>query len=70
MFVIGNAQCVDVCDDVMDKLGRPRGLIRYVVERPGGKEAAYSASEAIFVCRPGRRDGASFRFRLGGADRF
>ena len=23
------AQCVDACDNVMDKLGRPRGLIRY-----------------------------------------
>lgn len=23
------AQCIDACDDVMDKVGRPRGLIRY-----------------------------------------
>ena len=26
---IGCAQCVDACDEVMDKIGRPRGLIRY-----------------------------------------
>jgi len=26
---IGCAQCVDACDEVMDKVGRPRGLIRY-----------------------------------------
>jgi cytochrome c oxidase accessory protein FixG len=26
---IGCAQCVDACDEVMDKVGRPRGLVRY-----------------------------------------
>jgi len=26
---IGCAQCIDACDSVMDKLSRPRGLIRY-----------------------------------------
>jgi cytochrome c oxidase accessory protein FixG len=26
---IGCAQCVDACDEVMDRLGRPRGLVRY-----------------------------------------
>ncbi|WP_373047730.1 4Fe-4S dicluster domain-containing protein [Vulgatibacter sp.] len=26
---IGCAQCIDACDEVMDKVGRPRGLIRY-----------------------------------------
>jgi cytochrome c oxidase accessory protein FixG len=26
---IGCAQCIDACNHVMDKLGRPRGLIRY-----------------------------------------
>ncbi len=25
--------CIDACDDVMDKLGRPRGLVRYDSER-------------------------------------
>ncbi|MCB9870095.1 MAG: cytochrome c oxidase accessory protein CcoG [Planctomycetes bacterium] len=26
---VGCANCVDACDDVMDKIGQPRGLIRY-----------------------------------------
>lgn len=26
---IGCANCIDACDEIMDKLGRPRGLVRY-----------------------------------------
>lgn len=39
------ALCIDACDDVMDKVGKPRGLIDYFsladekVEREGGKAA-------------------------------
>ncbi|MBZ4416918.1 cytochrome c oxidase accessory protein CcoG [Myxococcus sp. RHSTA-1-4] len=29
MECLACAQCVDACDEVMDKVGRPRGLIRY-----------------------------------------
>ena len=29
MECVGCAQCIDACDAVMDKLGRPRGLIRH-----------------------------------------
>jgi cytochrome c oxidase accessory protein FixG len=29
MDCIACAQCIDVCDEVMDKVGRPRGLIRH-----------------------------------------
>jgi len=29
---IGCAACIDVCDQVMDKMGYPRGLIRYTTE--------------------------------------
>jgi cytochrome c oxidase accessory protein FixG len=29
---IGCAACIDVCDQVMDKVGAPRGLIRYATE--------------------------------------
>ncbi len=29
MDCIACAQCVDACDEVMDKLGRPKGLVRY-----------------------------------------
>ncbi len=32
MECIGCAQCIDACDHVMDKLERPRGLIRYTSE--------------------------------------
>lgn len=30
---IGCALCIDACDQVMDKVGRPRGLIAYTTER-------------------------------------
>ena len=33
MECIGCAQCIDACDDVMDRVGRPRGLVRYTSER-------------------------------------
>jgi polyferredoxin len=29
MECIGCAQCIDACDEIMDKVKRPRGLIRY-----------------------------------------
>jgi cytochrome c oxidase accessory protein FixG len=29
MECIGCAQCIDACDAIMDRLGRPRGLVRY-----------------------------------------
>ncbi|VEB41230.1 cytochrome c oxidase accessory protein CcoG [Chromobacterium violaceum] len=29
---IGCAACIDACDEVMDKMGYPRGLIRYTTE--------------------------------------
>lgn len=40
MECIGCAQCIDACDDVMTKLGRARGLIRYdsLVGFEGGKK--------------------------------
>ncbi len=36
---IGCAACVDACDDVMDKMGYPKGLVRYTTENAleGGK---------------------------------
>ncbi len=36
---IGCAACIDACDDVMEKMGYPKGLIRYTTEnRLAGKE--------------------------------
>jgi cytochrome c oxidase accessory protein FixG len=29
MECLACAQCIDACDEIMDKLGRPRGLVRY-----------------------------------------
>jgi cytochrome c oxidase accessory protein FixG len=40
MDCIACAQCIDVCDEVMDKVGRPRGLIRHApLGRPGAEPA-------------------------------
>lgn len=30
---VGCANCIDACDDVMDKVGQPRGLVRYDSQR-------------------------------------
>ncbi|MEM1115199.1 MAG: cytochrome c oxidase accessory protein CcoG [Bacteroidota bacterium] len=33
MECIACTQCIDACDDIMDKVGLPRGLVRYTSER-------------------------------------
>jgi cytochrome c oxidase accessory protein FixG len=38
---IGCTACIDVCDSVMDKMGSPRGLIRYATQN--GMEGRWSA---------------------------
>lgn len=38
------AQCIDACDSVMDKIGKPRGLIRY-----GSQAAVLDGKEPRFV---------------------
>jgi polyferredoxin len=43
MECIGCAQCIDACDAVMDKLGRPRGLVRY-----SSQSVVEGESERIF----------------------
>jgi len=45
MECIGCAQCIDACDDVMDRIGKPRGLIRY-------SSQAIVAGEARRLIRP------------------
>ena len=48
---IGCSACIDGCDEVMDKLGYPRGLIRYSTER--AMENNWSTSEILrHVFRP------------------
>lgn len=33
MECVGCAQCIDACDDVMERIGKPKGLVRYTSER-------------------------------------
>ncbi|HET9485184.1 MAG TPA: cytochrome c oxidase accessory protein CcoG [Xanthomonadales bacterium] len=42
--------CIDACDDVMDRVGYPRGLIRYTTERAlsGGRTRVLRARTAIY----------------------
>ena len=40
---IGCAACIDACDEIMDKMGYPRGLIRYTTE--GALEHEYPESD-------------------------
>ena len=48
---ISCAACIDVCDEVMDKVGYPRGLIRYSTER--AMEEGWGRSEILRrVLRP------------------
>ncbi|MBQ0933521.1 cytochrome c oxidase accessory protein CcoG [Ideonella sp. 4Y16] len=42
---IGCAACIDACDSVMDRIGAPRGLIRYATE--AGLEGHWSRSQMI-----------------------
>lgn len=50
MECVNCAQCIDACDAVMDKLGRPRGLIRYSSQEAlaGGKRRVFRARVAIY----------------------
>ena len=43
------ALCIDACDDVMDKVGKPRGLIGYVTLADGERERAGARAR----CRSG-----------------
>ncbi|MBB1161415.1 cytochrome c oxidase accessory protein CcoG [Aquariibacter albus] len=46
---ISCAACIDACDGVMDKLGRPKGLIRYATQRglEAGERAALSLRSIV-----------------------
>ncbi|HVK75404.1 MAG TPA: cytochrome c oxidase accessory protein CcoG [Kofleriaceae bacterium] len=50
MECIGCAQCIDACDAIMDRLDRPRGLIRYTseTELAGGKRRIWRARTLIY----------------------
>ena len=68
MECIGCANCIDACDEIMDKLGRPRGLVRYDSDKgfAGGKTTvlrgrliiyllAFAVGTAAFAWRAGER---------------
>jgi cytochrome c oxidase accessory protein FixG len=48
---IGTAQCVDACDDVMRKLGRPIGLIKFTSEREqqGGRRRIWRPRNLAYL---------------------
>lgn len=48
---IGTAQCVDACDEVMRKLGRPTGLIKFTSEREqqGGLRHLWRTRNLIYL---------------------
>ncbi|MBS4016662.1 MAG: cytochrome c oxidase accessory protein CcoG [Dechloromonas sp.] len=48
---IGCGACIDACDPVMDKIGKPHGLIRYTTEN--ALEKKFGASEVVgHILRP------------------
>ncbi len=48
------ALCIDACDDVMDKIGKPRGLIDYITLDEGEAERAGAAPKPVWrsIFRP------------------
>jgi cytochrome c oxidase accessory protein FixG len=48
---IGCGACIDVCDPVMDKVGKPRGLIRYTTETALSKHLSHKEVVA-HILRP------------------
>ena len=46
---IACAACIDACDDVMDKVGSPRGLIRYDTERAMAGEQTRLVRPRLFI---------------------
>ncbi len=46
---IACAACIDACDDVMDKVGSPRGLIRYTTEHAMAGKQTRLARPRLFV---------------------
>ena len=45
------ALCVDACDSVMDKIGRPRGLVGYYTEL-NEEQRAHGQPESVHIVRP------------------
>ncbi|MGZ3788795.1 MAG: cytochrome c oxidase accessory protein CcoG [Bacteriovorax sp.] len=52
MECIACTQCIDACDDIMDKVKKPRGLIRYSSESElmGKKHSFITARSILYFC--------------------
>src|SRR5690606_41521595 len=48
------ALCIDACDDVMGRIGKPRGLLDYVTPADGERERAGAAPALVWksIVRP------------------
>jgi cytochrome c oxidase accessory protein FixG len=51
MECVGCTACIDACNDVMDKVGKPRGLIRYASENSiaNGESLKYTARMKLYT---------------------
>lgn len=51
MECVGCTACIDACDNIMDKIGKPRGLIRYASENAiaTGKPLRYTARMKLYT---------------------
>jgi cytochrome c oxidase accessory protein FixG len=51
MDCVGCTACIDACDNIMDKIGKPRGLIRYASENSiaNGKPLKYTSRMKMYT---------------------
>ena len=61
---IGCGLCIDACNDVMDKIGRPRELIAYDTRAQPGSRARRRASRRRYRLRPAAHDALRRRCSL------
>ena len=60
------ALCIDACDDVMEKIGKPRGLIDYIALSDETRERAGGARARLEACLPAARDPLYHALGAGG----
>ncbi len=69
MECIGCAQCIEACDEVMDKLGKPRGLVRYtsLAEQSGARRRLARPRLLLYLGLLGAAGGALGALAVGRA---
>ncbi len=72
MECIGCANCIDACDDVMARIGKPRGLVRYDSQRgfAGGRDAAAARPRVVIYAALGLLGAGGLRASAGGREPF